>query len=53
VQDLWDRIAADPESVPLTFAQLAEVRRRLADHDAHPEDSIPWEIARKQVRTRR
>lgn len=53
VQDLWDRIAADPEPVPLSAAQLAEVRRRLADHEAHPEASIPWEIAREQVRIRR
>jgi putative addiction module component (TIGR02574 family) len=53
VQDLWDRIAADPDPVPLSAAQLAEVRRRLADHEAHPEASIPWEIAREQVRIRR
>jgi putative addiction module component (TIGR02574 family) len=53
VQDLWDRIAADPEPVPLTAAQLTEVRRRLADHDEHPDASVPWEIAREQVRIRR
>jgi putative addiction module component (TIGR02574 family) len=53
VQDLWDRIAADPEPVPLSAAQVAEVRRRLADHEAHPEASIPWETAREQVRIRR
>ncbi len=53
VQDLWDRIAADPDPLPLSAAQLREVRRRLADHEAHPEASIPWEEAREQVRTRR
>jgi len=53
VQDLWDRIAADPDPVPLSAAQLEEVRRRLADHEAHPEASIPWETAREQVRIRR
>lgn len=53
VQDLWDRIAAEPDPMPLTAAQRIEVRRRLADHEAHPETAIPWEIAREQVRIRR
>ncbi len=53
VQDLWDRIAADPEPLPLSAAQLTEVRRRLADHEAHPQASVPWEVARQQVRIRR
>ena len=53
VQDLWDRIAADPEPLPLSAAQLTEVRRRLADHEAPPQASVPWEVARQQVRIRR
>ena len=53
VQDLWDRIAADPEPLSLSAAQLAEARRRLADHEAHPEAAIPWSVAREQVRARR
>lgn len=53
VQELWDRIAAEGEVVPLSEAQRAELRRRLADHEAHPEASIPWEVAREQVRRRR
>ena len=53
VQDLWDRIAAEPEPLPLSTAQLAEVRRRLADHEANPESLIPWDEAREQVRIRR
>ncbi len=57
VQELWDRIAADAEAdaeaVPLSKAQRAELRRRLDDHEAHPESSIPWETAREQVRRRR
>lgn len=55
VQELWERIAADTEAeaVPLSEAQRAELQRRLADHEAHPEASIPWEAAREQVRRRR
>jgi putative addiction module component (TIGR02574 family) len=53
VQDLWDRIAAEADSVPLSEVQRAELRRRLADHEAHPEASIPWKVAREQVRRRK
>ena len=53
VQDLWDRIAADAADSPLTPAQAAEIDRRLEDHRKHPETSIPWEVAREQIRRRR
>jgi len=53
VQDLWDRIAPEPQSVELTDAQRAELRRRVASADATPDESIPWEIARAQIRPRR
>ncbi len=53
VQDLWDRIAPEAEHAPLTPAQAAEIDRRVADYRAHPETSIPWEVAREQMRRRR
>ncbi len=53
VQELWDRIAVEAGTVPLSEAQRVELQRRMADHEAHPEASIPWEIAREQVRRRR
>jgi putative addiction module component (TIGR02574 family) len=43
VQEIWDSIAADMEATPLTGAQRAELERRLADHEANPDDVIPWE----------
>lgn len=52
VQDLWDRIAAEVEREPLTAAQAAEIDRRLADYREHPEASVPWEVAREQIRRR-
>ncbi len=50
VQELWDRIAADAEHEPLTAIQATEIDRRIADYRAHPETSIPWEVAREQMR---
>ena len=52
VQALWDRIAADVEHEPLSAAQATELDRRLADYRANPETSVPWEIAREQMRRR-
>ena len=53
VEDIWDSIAEEanvrPQSLPLTDAQCAELQRRVADADAHPEDSVPWETVRGQL----
>ena len=52
VQDLWDRIAPEADQTPITPAQAAEIDSRVADYRAHPETSIPWEVAREQMRRR-
>jgi len=49
VEDLWDSIAADPENVPLSEAQLIEVRRRLVEHKANPDSAIHWEEVRRRL----
>jgi len=43
VQDIWDSIAREAESAPLTEDQRQEVDRRLAAHRANPSAAIPWE----------
>jgi len=43
VEDIWDSIAAVPESVDLPPAQRDELRRRLKAFHADPEDGSPWE----------
>jgi len=40
VEELWDSIATD---TPVTDPQRAELDRRLADHQAHPDDVVPWD----------
>lgn len=49
VEDIWDSIAAIPQSVPLTEAQRTELDRRLEDCRLHPEDGSPWEQVRKRI----
>ncbi len=52
VEDIWDSIAADQESLPLTQAQRKELDRRL---DAYDQDRNPGRdvaIVLKELRER-
>ena len=49
VEELWDSIAADSAAVPLTPAQRTELDRRLADHEANPEDVISWDEVKSSL----
>ena len=53
VEEIWNSIAqeanARPDALPLTAAQRAELDRRIADADAHPEQAVPWESVRGDV----
>jgi putative addiction module component (TIGR02574 family) len=43
IQAIWDSIAAEVESSPLTESQRQEVDRRLAAHRTNPQAAISWE----------
>jgi putative addiction module component (TIGR02574 family) len=52
-EDLWDSVAALPESVPgLTATQVAEIERRLIEHSCDPATAIPWEEVRARLWSR-
>lgn len=42
VEALWDDIAKRNAAPQPTDAQKAELDRRLADHEANPDDVVPW-----------
>jgi putative addiction module component (TIGR02574 family) len=42
VEAIWDSIATSNAAPPPTDAQKAELDRRIADHEAHPDDVVPW-----------
>lgn len=50
-QDLWDSVEPEDADVeePLTGAQEAELDRRLADLDAHPDAGTPWPQVRAEL----
>ncbi len=49
VEDIMDSIAADED---LTEAQRAELELRLADDDANPDDTVPWEQVEAEATAR-
>ena len=53
VQELWDRIAANPDRVPLTDEQRAELERRREAAKADPDAAIPWDEVKQRLRDSR
>ena len=49
VEELWDSIAAE---TPLTDAQRVELDRRLADHEANPDEVVSWEEVQSSIAAR-
>jgi putative addiction module component (TIGR02574 family) len=42
----------DPEDVPVTDAQWAEIERRMAEYEADPTLGVPWEVVRERLAQR-
>lgn len=53
VQDLWDSIAAEPESVPVTDAQREEIERRLSAYREANDAAASWTEAKERLRDER
>lgn len=43
VQEIWDSIAAEQESLAVTEAQKAELDRRIASYNVSPDEGRSWE----------
>ena len=49
VEDIWDSIARDAQSLELTAEERAELDRRLAEHERDPSSAIPWETVKDEL----
>ena len=49
VEEIWDRIAAEPDSVPLPAAHRDELDRRLDALDKSPDPGRPWSEVRDEL----
>jgi putative addiction module component (TIGR02574 family) len=47
IEELWESISG--AEVPLTDAQRDELDRRLAEHEANPDDVVPWEDVKSSL----
>jgi putative addiction module component (TIGR02574 family) len=52
VEELWDSIAADSPAIPLTQTQRDELDRRIAEHEANPDDVVSWEEVKSTLAKR-
>ena len=48
-QDRWDEIARSPQDVEITAEQLAEVERRLRNHELNPGTYSTWEEIKQRL----
>lgn len=53
IEELWESIDANPEDVPVTSAQRAELDRRIAAHEADPEAAVDAKDAIARLRRKR
>lgn len=52
VEEIWETIGAEGESVPITPAQRAELERRVAEDDLNPDAVTPWEEVKASTLSR-
>jgi putative addiction module component (TIGR02574 family) len=49
VQDLWDSIAAQPETVPVPQWQKEELARRKAEYLKNPDSGRTWDEVQREI----
>ena len=52
VEDLWDDLAADPQSVPVHDWQKAELDRRKENLMRNPASVLSWDEVKRTARAR-
>ncbi|MGE0760687.1 MAG: addiction module protein [Pirellulaceae bacterium] len=52
VEDLWDDLAASPESIPVHEWQKQELAARKAKFVANPASGVTWEAVKQRIRNR-
>lgn len=52
IEELWAGISADSASIPLPPGQREELDRRIADHEAKPDDVVSWDEVKSSLEQR-
>ncbi len=53
VEDLWDSIAAELGSMPLSDSLTQEMERRLQEYLKDPTRAVPYEEVKRRMKERR
>jgi putative addiction module component (TIGR02574 family) len=53
IEDLWDDLAATPETVPVHNWQKEEVARRKASSLNNPASGLSWDEVKRRVRSQK
>ena len=53
LQELWDEIAEESASKPLSESQRLLLDERLREHEENPEDVEPWAKVRNDIQRER
>ena len=48
-EDLWDSVALEEAAQPLKTHEIAEIEKRLAEHEANPQDVVPWSAVKAHL----
>lgn len=52
-EELWDSVMTDQGNLPpLTAEQMAEIDRRIAEHERDPSSAVPLEVVMERLRAR-
>ncbi len=49
VQELWDQIAASPESLPVSAWHRAELEKRQGEWASSPDPGEDWNVVKNRV----
>jgi putative addiction module component (TIGR02574 family) len=49
IELLWESFVEDPDALPVTQEQRAELRRRVAEHERDPDAAKPWPEVRAEL----
>jgi len=49
IELLWESFFENPDSLPVTEQQRAELRRRLAEHERDAQAAKPWSEVRAEL----
>lgn len=49
VEDVWDSIALEPKSLPLTENERQELERRLQSYRENPDEGVSWDKLQRKI----